>query len=50
MTTLLIILLVIALIGFPWGGYHTYGYGPSGLIGVVLLVLVLLILFGQISL
>lgn len=46
MTTLLIILLIIALFAFPWGGYHSYGYGPSGAIGLVLVVLLVLFLLG----
>jgi len=45
--TILIILLVLALIGgLPtWGfGWNTYGYAPSGVIGVVLVILLVLFL------
>lgn len=48
-TTLLIILLVLLLVGampaWPYSG--GWGYGPSGIIGAVLLVLVILMLFGR---
>lgn len=50
MTTLLIVLLIIALLGAPWGGWHSYGYGPSGILGVVVLILLILILTGNLSL
>lgn len=50
MTTLLIVLLVLCLIGVPWGGYHTWGYGPSGIVGVLVVVLLILVLTGHISL
>lgn len=46
MTALLIILLILVLIGVPWGGYHTYGWGPSGFLGVLLVVLLVLVLLG----
>jgi hypothetical protein len=41
-TLLLIVLLVIFLVGgVPQVGWHSYGYGPLGVAGVVLLVLLL---------
>jgi len=33
--------------GLPYWGYHSYGYGPSGLVGVVGLVLVVLLFTGR---
>lgn len=48
MTTILIILLILALFAFPWGGYHSYGYGPSGFLGLLLAVLLILVLLGYI--
>lgn len=49
-TTLLIVVLVIVLLGgLPsWNYSRSWGYGPSGLIGVVLIVLVVLLLLGRI--
>lgn len=44
--TLLLVLLVLFLIGaLPrWGYSRSWGYGPSGLLGAVLLVVVLFLL------
>ena len=44
---LLIILILIVLGGLPTWGYHNYGYGPSGIGGVVLLVVIILLLTGR---
>ena len=41
---LLIILIVLLLGGLPTWGYHSYGYGPSGIVGVLLIILVVLLL------
>lgn len=50
MGLLLVIILVLLLIGgLPTWGYSAgWGYGPSGLLGVVLVVLVILILLGRV--
>ena len=49
MSTVLVILLVLLLIGgLPVTGWHTYGYYPSGVAGVLLLVLIILLLLGRI--
>lgn len=45
---LLIILLLIVLGGLPNWGYHQLGYGPSGIGGVLLIVLILMLLTGRI--
>ena len=45
---LLIILIVLLLGGLPTWGYHTYGYGPSGLVGVLVIVLIVLLLTGRV--
>jgi Protein of unknown function (DUF3309) len=45
---LLIILIVLLLGGLPTWGYHSYGYGPSGIVGVLLIILVVLLLTGRI--
>jgi hypothetical protein len=44
---LLIILIVFLLGGLPRWGSHSYGWGPSGLAGVVLLVVLVLLLTGR---
>lgn len=42
----LILVLLFCFGGLPHWGYHQYGYYPSGL-GVVLLILLVLVLFGR---
>jgi hypothetical protein len=44
---LLIVLLVLAFGGLPTWGYHRYGYAPSGLLGTVLVVVVILVILGR---
>ena len=44
---LLVVLVILALGGLPRWGYHRYGYGPSGLLGTVLVIVVILILLGR---
>ena len=48
--TVLIIILILALLGsLPTWGYSTgWGYYPSGGLGMVLLILVILLLMGRI--
>jgi hypothetical protein len=43
----LIIILLLAFGGLPNWGYHKYGYGPSGLLGVVLVIVLILALMGR---
>jgi hypothetical protein len=47
--TILLIALILLLIGaFPtWPYSSSWGYAPSGLLGVVLLVIVVLLLMGR---
>jgi hypothetical protein len=44
---LLIVLLLLFFGGLPTWGYHSYGYAPSGLFGVLLLVIIILLLTGR---
>ena len=44
---LLLVLLMIVLGGLPTWGYHDMGYGPSGIGGVLLLVILILLLTGR---
>lgn len=48
-TTILIVILVLALLGAipSWGHSRNWGYGPSGIVGVLLLVVVVLALTGR---
>jgi hypothetical protein len=48
--TILIIILILILIGaIPnWGYSRSWGYGPSGIVGVVLVVVLILLLMGRI--
>jgi hypothetical protein len=48
--TLLIIILILALLGSlpTWGYSRAWGYYPSGGLGLVLLILVILLLMGRI--
>lgn len=49
MSTILLILLILLLIGAlpTWGYSSGWGYGPSGLVGVLLVVLIVLLLMGR---
>jgi len=44
---LLIIVLVFLFGGLPRWGYHSYGYAPSGLVGVLLIIIIILLLTGR---
>jgi len=44
---LLVVLLVLALGGLPRFGFHRYGYAPSGLLGTVLVIVLILVLLGH---
>ena len=47
--TILLIILVLALVGVipTWPHSQSWGYGPSGLLGVVVVVLLILVLMGR---
>jgi hypothetical protein len=47
--TILVILLILLLIGaLPrWGHSANWGYGPSGILGVILIIVVILLLTGN---
>jgi len=48
--TILLIILVLILVGIipAWPHSNSWGYGPSGIVGVILVVLVILLLLGRI--
>lgn len=49
LTTILLIVLVLMLIGAvpAWPHSRSWGYGPSGLLGLVVVVLLVLFLMGR---
>lgn len=50
MYTILIVILVLLLIGAlpTWGHSRSWGYGPGGLLGVLLIVVIVLALTGRV--
>jgi len=48
--TILVVLLILMLLGAVprWGYSRGWGYGPSGGLGLVLLVVIVLLLMGRI--
>ena len=46
--TILIIILVLILLGAipAWPYSRSWGYGPSGIVGVILVILLVLVLMG----
>ena len=50
LTTILLVVLVLALFGAlpTWGHSRNWGYGPSGGVGVALLILLVLFMTGRI--
>ena len=47
-TTLLIVLILLLIGAFPsWPHSSSWGYGPSGVLGLVVLVLVVMLLTGR---
>jgi hypothetical protein len=47
--TILLIVLILTLLGVipTWPHSREWGYGPSGIVGVILIVLVVLLLMGR---
>jgi len=48
--TILLIILVLVLLGIipTWSHSRNWGYGPSGMVGLIVVVLVILLLMGKI--
>jgi len=48
-STILLIIVILLLIGAvpTWPYSRGWGYGPSGLLGVILLILIVLLLMGR---
>ena len=50
MITILVVILILILLGAvpAWPHSRSWGYGPSGIVGVILIVLLILLLMGRI--
>lgn len=50
LSTVLLVVLILLLIGAipSWPYSRSWGYGPSGLLGLVLVVIIILMLLGRI--
>ena len=47
--TILLIVVVLILVGVlpTWPHARSWGYGPSGILGVILIILIVLLLMGR---
>ena len=47
--TILLIILILLLVGAipSWPHSRSWGYGPSGIVGIVLVVVIVLLLMGR---
>jgi Protein of unknown function (DUF3309) len=50
LTTVLVIILILILLGAvpSWPYSRGWGYGPSGVVGLILVILLILLLLGKI--
>lgn len=50
LATILLIVLILILVGAlpAWPHSHGWGYGPSGIVGLIVVVLIVLLLMGRI--
>jgi hypothetical protein len=48
--TIILVILILAFLGVlpTWGHSRSWGYGPSGIVGLVVVVLLVLLLTGRI--
>lgn len=48
--TILLVILILILIGAlpTWGYSRGWGYGPSGILGVIVVILLVLVLMGRV--
>jgi uncharacterized protein DUF3309 len=49
LTTILLVIVILALLGVlpTWPHSRSWGYGPGGAVGLVLLILIILLLTGR---
>jgi hypothetical protein len=50
LSTILLVILILIIVGAlpTWGHSRSWGYGPSGIGGVLLIILIILLLTGRI--
>lgn len=50
MITILIVILILAALGFfpAWPHSRDWGYGPSGIVGLIIVVLIILVLLDKV--
>jgi Protein of unknown function (DUF3309) len=50
LSTILLVLLILIIVGAlpTWGHSRSWGYGPSGIGGILLIVLIVLLLTGRV--
>jgi Protein of unknown function (DUF3309) len=50
LSTILIVILILLLIGAlpTWPHSANWGYGPGGILGIVLVILIVLVLMGRV--
>jgi len=48
--TIIIVILILALVGAlpTWGHSRNWGYGPSGGLGLIVIILIIMLLLGRI--
>ena len=44
---LLVVLILLLVGGWPALGFHQYGYYPSGIVAIVLIIVVVMVLMGR---
>jgi len=49
MGTILLVILILILLGVipTWPHSRSWGYGPSGILGVILIILIIMLLTGR---
>jgi hypothetical protein len=49
MNLLIVLLIILLILGVPNLGLHNYGWGPSGIVTILLVVLIVLALTGRLG-
>ncbi len=49
MNLLIVLLIILLILGVPNLGLHSYGWGPSGIVTILLVVLIVLALTGRLG-
>ena len=49
LTIIIVIILVLLLVGAlpSWGHSRSWGYGPSGILGIIVIIVIVLLLTGR---